>query len=117
MKSGKLFRFFREKIQKIPLRHQRDKFAVCRHVREVANDDVGTFDASPEFTHLIVRQRKKFLQQSELKENVERGGMDRIAAKVPQEVGVLFDDDDFDAGTRQEKSEHHASRPSTHDAA
>ena len=34
--------------------------------------------------------------------------MDGVAAEVAEEVGVLFEDDDADAGTRQEQPQHHA---------
>src|SRR4051812_15556784 len=43
--------------------------------------------------------------------------MDRVAAEVAQEVGMLFQHDDVDAGAPQQKAEHHAGRTTAHDAA
>jgi hypothetical protein len=37
--------------------------------------------------------------------------MDGVAAEVAEEVGVFLEDDDADAGTRQEQPQHHAGRP------
>ena len=43
--------------------------------------------------------------------------MDGVAAEVSEEVGVLFEDRDADAGTSQEESQHHAGRSATRDHA
>ena len=43
--------------------------------------------------------------------------MNRIAAKIAQEIAVLFQHQDFDAGARQQIPEHHAGRPAAGDAA
>ena len=34
--------------------------------------------------------------------------MDGVAAEVAEEIGVLLEDEDANAGTRQEQSQHHA---------
>ena len=39
---------------------------------------------------------------------LEGRGMNGVAAKVAQEVGVLLEHDDVDAGARQQEAEHHA---------
>ena len=43
--------------------------------------------------------------------------MHDIAAEIAQEVGVLFENGDSDAGARQQKAEHHAGRPAAGNAA
>ena len=43
--------------------------------------------------------------------------MDGVAAEIAQEVGVLLEHDDVDAGTGQQKAEHHARGPAAGDAA
>jgi hypothetical protein len=43
--------------------------------------------------------------------------MKRVAAKVAQEILVLFQDDDIDAITGEKKAGHHACRSAAHDAA
>src|SRR5207245_9292271 len=49
--------------------------------------------------------------------DLERGRVDRVAAKVAQEVGVLLEHEDLDAGPGEEEPEHNPGRPSTGDAA
>ena len=43
--------------------------------------------------------------------------MDGVAAEIAQEIGVLLQHDDVDAGAREQKAEHHAGRPAADDAA
>jgi hypothetical protein len=43
--------------------------------------------------------------------------MDGIAAKVAQEIRVLLEHDDIDAGTREQEAEHHPGRPAAGNAA
>ena len=38
-------------------------------------------------------------------------GMNRVAAKIAEEVGVLLQHHDMNAGARQQKSEHHPAGP------
>jgi hypothetical protein len=49
--------------------------------------------------------------------HLERGGVDRVAAEVAQEVAVLLQDDDINAHTSEKEAEHYAGWPSTGDAA
>jgi len=41
--------------------------------------------------------------------------MDRIAAKIAQEIAMLLDDGDIDPRPRQKQTEHHARRPTADD--
>jgi len=43
--------------------------------------------------------------------------MHRVAAKVPQEVAMLFEYDDLDAGACQQNAKHHSRGATTSDAA
>jgi hypothetical protein len=43
--------------------------------------------------------------------------MNRIAAKVAQEIGMFLQHDDIDAGARKQKSKHHARWTASGDAA
>src|SRR5574341_1931780 len=47
-------------------------------------------------------------EQSELGHYLERRGMQRVAAKVAQEVRVLLERQRLDAGPREQQAEHHA---------
>ena len=57
------------------------------------------------------------VKQPKLVHHLERRGMDRVAAKIAQEVGMLLEHRDVDAGAREQKAEHHAGRPAVDDAA
>ena len=74
-------------------------------------------ERAAERVRLLVRQLEEFVEQAELVHHLERRGMDRVAAKVAQEVGVLLQHHDVDAGARQQEAEHHAGRPAADDAA
>ena len=43
--------------------------------------------------------------------------MDRVAAEIAKEILVLLQDDDRNAGTRQEPAQHHARGPAARDGA
>ncbi|MNL60225.1 hypothetical protein D3C87_1840220 [compost metagenome] len=53
-----------------------------------------------------MRQGEKCVDQAELIDHFKRRGMDCVAAKIPQEIRMFFDDGDIDAGPCQQKSEH-----------
>src|SRR5437773_10038062 len=116
-KSGVSRGFSREEVQKIPLRHQREEAAPRRQVREVGDAYRDVSDLCRQLTHFLVRQLQEGVQHSQFVHHFERRGVDRVAAKVSQEVRVFLEDDDADAGAGQQQSEHHAGRPTAGDAA
>ena len=65
----------------------------------------------------LMRLLEKFIEQPEFVHQLQRRRMDGVAAKIAQEIGVLFQHDDVDAGARQQKAEHHAGRSAAGDAA
>ena len=106
-----------EKIEEVPLRHQRDEFAVGRQVPQINHAHVLVADLCAELLHLLVRQLEKFIQQAELVHQLERGRMDGVAAEVAEEVSVFLKDHYVDAGARQQEAEHHAGRSAAGDTA
>src|SRR5262249_45090590 len=56
-------------------------------------------------------------EQTELVHQLQRRGMDGVAAEIAEEVGVLLEHDDVDAGARQQEAEHEPARPTADDAA
>ena len=74
-------------------------------------------ERTAERVRLGVWQLQKGVEQAEFAHHFERGGMDRVAAKVAEEIGVLFQNHDLDAGARQEVAEHHPAWAAAHDAA
>ena len=59
---------------------------------------------------------RNVVEQAQLVHHFQRRRMDRVAAEVAQEIGVLFQHDDVDAGAGQQKPEHHPGRTAADDA-
>ena len=74
-------------------------------------------DARRELARLLVRPREELVEQAELVHDLQRRGVDGVAAEVAQEVGVLLEHDDVDAGAREQEAEHHPGRTAAGDAA
>ena len=106
-----------EEVEEVPLRHEGDEGTAHGQVAEVGDGDPLAADDPGQLADLRVRQRQERLEQAELVHDLERGGMDRIAAEVAQEVGVLLEHDDLHARPRQQQAEHHPGRPAARDAA
>src|SRR5580704_2148774 len=63
-----------------------------------------------------MRKFQKLIEQAEFIHQLKSAGMNRVASKIPQEVRVFLEDENFDARARQEIRKHHARRPATRDA-
>ena len=66
---------------------------------------------------LLMRQLQELVDQAEFDHQFERRGMNGVAAEIAQEIGVLLQHHDLNAGARQQESEHHAGRSAAGDAA
>ena len=64
-----------------------------------------------------MRQFQESVDQSEFVHHLQRGGMHGVAAKIAEEVGMLLEHHDVDAGASEQVTEHHAGRPAADDAA
>ena len=80
-----------------------EKSAMMARVRS-PNQPLQLVDSSS------MRQAQEFVEEPQFLHDVQGRGMDRVAAEVAQEIGVLFHDNDIDAGARQQKPEHHPRR-------
>src|SRR5712692_8123443 len=107
---------FVDEIQKVPLRHEGDEFAVRRQMRKVRERDEVLANLSAQLTHFLMRPLEKILEEAQLMHQLERRRMNCVAAKVAQKIRVLLKHDDLDARTRQQKPEHHSGRATAHDA-
>ena len=74
-------------------------------------------DLAGKLAHLLMRAFEEGVENAELVHDFERGGMDGVAAKVAQEIGVLLQHHDVDAGAGQQEAEHHAGRTAAGDGA
>ncbi len=106
-----------EEIEEVPLRHQCDELAAGRQVAEIGEDVFTRAEEGADRDRLLVRQPQELLEQAELGHQLERRGMNGVAAEIAQEIGVLPEHDDVDAGTRQEEPEHEPAGPASDDAA
>jgi hypothetical protein len=106
-----------EEIEEVPLGHEDDETAPGGKVREVGERDLAVADDAADLAQLLMRSPQEIVEQPELVHQLERRGMDGIAAEVAQEIRVLLEDDDRDAGAAEQKAEHHAGRPAPGDAA
>src|SRR5439155_16142354 len=59
---------------------------------------------------LLVRKLQEVVEQPQLVHDVERRRVDRVAPEVPEEIGVLLEHEDGDAGARQDRTVHRAVR-------
>ncbi len=71
---------------------------------EIGKDDALVADLSGDLAHLLVRTLEEVIEDAELVHHLERRGMDGVAAEVAQEIGVLFQHHDIDAGAGEQKS-------------
>src|SRR5688572_2432763 len=86
-------------------------------MRKIGKRDPLVADLRRELAHLLVWQLEERLEQAKLVHDLQRRGMDGIAAEIAQEVRMLFEHGHLDAGAREQKSEHHAGGPAAGDAA
>ena len=70
-----------------------------------------------ELAHLLMRPLEELVEQPELVHDLERRGMDGVAAEVAEEIGVLLQHRHLDAGAGEQKPEHHAGGSAAGDAA
>src|SRR5580692_6508943 len=90
MEIGKAFRFGGEEVEKIPLRHQGDEFAAGGKAREIAHREMPVADVHARAFDLRVGQSEEPLKKSQLVHDLQGRGVHRVAAKIAQEVLVLF---------------------------
>src|SRR5262249_6822714 len=86
-------------IEKIPLRHQRDEWATCRDMAEIGKVHFHPADDAGSRTQFLMRALQELVEQPKLIDDLQGRGMNRVAAEVAEEVGVLFQHDDIDTGT------------------
>src|SRR5436190_10412814 len=84
---------------------------------EIGERELGVAEPGFQLRRLLVRKLEKRLEQTELVHELESRGMDGVAAEIAQEIRVLFQHGDVDAGPRQQQAEHHPGGAAAHHAA
>ena len=106
-----------EEVEEVPLRHQRDEFAVRRQMAEIDHLNVFGADLRGQRFDLLMRQLQEFIDQAKFDHQFERRGMNRVAAEIAEEIGVLLQHDHVDASTSQQEPQHHSGGAAAGDAA
>lgn len=102
------FGFFGDETEEVPLGHEADEFAVHGQVGKVGNGDGEVVDDRADFAEFLVGNAEEIVEEAEFVDELEGGGVDGVAAEVAKEVGVFFEDEDFDAGAGEKEAEDHA---------
>ena len=88
-----------------------------RQVAKIDHLNVFGADLRGQRFDLLMRQLQELVDQTEFEHQLERRGMNRVAAEVAKEIGVLLQHHDLNAGARQQESEHHPGGAAARDAA
>src|SRR5580704_816851 len=99
-----------EEVQEIPLRHEGHEFTKGRQMTKVGYFKLGVSNDQPQRLDLLMGQAEEFLKQVDFFEHFKSGRVNGVAAKVAEEVLVLFEHCYRDATPGQKVTEHHAGR-------
>src|SRR5262245_64979084 len=66
----------RQEREEIPLRHERKELAARREAGEVRDRDSCVTEIRAECARFLMREPQELIQQAELMDDLERGGMD-----------------------------------------
>ena len=106
-----------DKVKKVPLRHQCEKFAVCGKPGQVPDLHRMVTNPCGDFPHLLVRTLKKVVEQAEFVHQFERRGMNGVTPKIAEKIRVLLQHHDINTCTGEQKGKHHSSGTSARNAA
>src|SRR5262245_49259118 len=84
---------------------------------KVGDGHLHLTDLRVELVYFLMRQPEKLLEHAQLVHHLKSRWMNGIAAKIAQEITMLFQHQDLDARTRQQVRQHHACRTAATDAA
>ncbi len=66
---------------------------------------------------LLMRKLQEPVEEPQFIHELERRGMNRVAAEIAEEIRVLLQHNDMNSRPREQESEHHASGAAAGDAA
>ena len=89
--AGMTPRCGRDEIEKLPLRHQRDKGCGHAQLREIREIEPMPGDSRADATQLLVRPIEQFVEQPQFRKHAQRRGVDGVAAEIAQEVAMFFE--------------------------
>jgi hypothetical protein len=71
MKSGIATRVFGEEIQEVPLRHQRNKWALSGKARKISHHDFSASDLCSELRELLMWPFQKYFEDAKFVHHLE----------------------------------------------
>ena len=83
-------RMFGNEIQKIPLGHEGDEFAVRRQMRKIRYSRFFSAEMRLNLPDLLMRVAEELFEQAEFVHQLQGRRMYRVAAKIAQKILVLF---------------------------
>src|SRR5262249_363161 len=100
MKSWKAASLLGKEVEEIPLRHEHHELAMRSKMRHIVQHDFAAANPAADFCKALMRQLQQVLQHSQLVHQFKSRRMNRVTAKVMQEIRVLLQNLDFDSGSR-----------------
>ena len=94
-----------------------DELTVRRQVTEVGDRDLVAAADPADHPCLLVGALQDIVAQAELVEELERRGMNRVAAEVPEEVAMRLEHDTVGSRPREQEAKHHPRGSAARDAA
>ena len=106
-----------KEIEEIPLRHQCNELAARGQPGEIRKLVFSIPEEGADGGCALMGQPHELVQKPKLAHELEGGGVDGVATKIAQEVGMLLQHHHVDAGAREQEAEHEPARPSADNAA
>ena len=108
---GKGLRLVAQEVEEIPLRHHRDERRRGIEMRQVSDRVVFAGDTDLRTFHPVVGALQETAEHSQLVQDLHRRGMDRVAAEIAEEVGMLFEHPDRHSRAGEQQPGHDPRRP------
>ena len=104
-----------QEVEEVPLRHHGDERRRGVEVRQIADRPVAAGEVELSIVDPVVRPLQEPFEHPQLVEDLHRRGVDRVAAEIAEEVGVLLEHPHVAAGAREQQPGHHPGRPAADD--
>src|ERR1700730_13002007 len=97
-----------DEVQKIPLRHQREKLAMGWKMSEVGDLEHVVAKLAGKFTHLLMRAPQEIFQKTKFRYHRQRGSMNDNSTKNAHKIKLLFENKNIKTHASQQKTKHHS---------
>jgi hypothetical protein len=115
MKRGITLATLGQEVEEVSLGHERYERAPRRQMGKIGDCDLGAADVPAELTHFLVRPFEEFLQEAQFVHQFQGRRVNRVTAKITEEVTVFFQNENVDSGPCQQEAQHHPRRSAADD--